>query len=50
MTNIDYEIQFIKDELTYGNFPELSKDELNTWLTALEWSKKNGLSNEVDSE
>ena len=46
MNKIDYEIQFIKDELEYHNFPELTETELITWLTALEWSKKNGLTNE----
>jgi hypothetical protein len=37
MNKIEYEIQFIKDELQDNNFPELNRDELNTWLTALEW-------------
>jgi hypothetical protein len=37
MNKIEYEIQFIKDELQDNNFPELNRNELNTWLTALEW-------------
>ena len=41
MSKVDYEIQFIKDELMYSNFPELNRGELGTWLTALEWSKRN---------
>ena len=45
MNKIDYEIQFIKDELEYHNFPELTDNELTTWLTALEWAKKNWIVN-----
>jgi hypothetical protein len=41
MTKIDYEIQFIKDELIHSTFPELGKDYLQTWLIALEWAKDN---------
>lgn len=41
VSKIDYEIQFIKDELVLETFPHLSKNELNNWLSALEWAKKN---------
>jgi hypothetical protein len=40
-TKIDYEIQFIKEELANSTFPELNRDYLQTWLLALEWAKDN---------
>ena len=41
MKKIDYEIQFIKDELKDRTFTELSDEYLETWLLALEWAKDN---------
>ena len=41
MKKIDYEIQFIKDELKDRTFPELSDEYLEIWLLALEWAKDN---------
>ena len=44
--DIKYEINFIEHELVNREFPYLSKEHLQTWLSALRWTLKKGEADE----
>jgi hypothetical protein len=43
---IKYEINFIENELVNRDFTYLKVDDLQSWLAALQWTLKEGESNE----
>ena len=43
--DIKYEINFIEQELVNKEFSYLSKEHLQTWLSALRWTLKKGEAN-----
>lgn len=43
---IKYEINFIENEIMNRDFTYLTIDELNSWLVSLQWTLKEGASNE----
>ena len=43
---IKYEINFIENELVNRDFTYLTIEELSSWLVSLQWTLKEGASNE----
>jgi 5'-3' exonuclease len=46
LDEIKYEINFIENEIVNRDFTYLKVEELESWLVALQWTLKNGESNE----
>jgi hypothetical protein len=47
ISEIKYEISFIESELINRDFTYLTIGELESWLVALQWTLKEGESNEL---
>ena len=46
LNEIKYEINFIENEIVNRDFTYLKVEDLKSWLIALQWTLKNGESNE----